>query len=40
MSIFYEIRYYCVCVLGGGGGGGGATHLFYRYVCVTDDPKL
>ena len=27
-------------LLSGGGGGGGATHLFYRYVCGMDDPKL
>ena len=22
------------------GGGGGATYLFFRWVCVSDDPKL
>ena len=25
---------------GEGGGGGKETHLLFKYVCVTNDPKL
>ena len=31
----------CVSITASGGaGGGGATYLFFRWVCVSDEPKL